>query len=178
MKVKGSEVGEWGFKKPNDGWHIVQMGEGIDILKKEGVPVKDDKGNLLYKFPAKINDEAAEDHNADIGQIISATPFGEKKIADLLVAIGEFENFEKAFPGERSFFENEIFSKVKIKVPNRLLKMKTETSKDGKYSNVVNTASINYHPEEAKAGGKKSGSAQNQSTAPPPIPPAADNNDW
>jgi len=148
MKVKGSEVGEWGFKKASDGWHNVMMGEGIDFLKKDGMPIKDDKGNDLYKFPAKINDEAAEDHNVDVSLIIAATPFGERKIADILRAVGEEENFEKAFPGDRSYFENEIFSKVKIKVANKMVKMMTETSKDGKYQNVVKIANISYQPKD------------------------------
>lgn len=165
MKVKGSEVGEWGFKKPNDGWHIVQIGEGIDFLKKDGQPVKNDKGQSLYKFPAKINDESADDHGADIGFIISETPFGEKQIADILVAIGEAENFEKAFPGERSFFEPEIFAKVKIKVSNRTLKLKTELSKDGKYANIINTANEKYVPKDAPAKGPSA--AGKPATAPP-----------
>lgn len=166
MKVKGSEVGEWGFKKPNDGWHIVQMGEGIDFLKKDGAPLKNDKGNDLYKFPAKINDETADDHGADIGFVVAATPFGEKQIADILVAIGEAENFDKAFPGDRSYFENEIFSKVKIKVANKMLKMKTELSKDGKYANIVSTAPMNYVPKDAPAKGP---SAAGKPAAAPPA---------
>jgi hypothetical protein len=175
VKVKGSEVGEWGFKKPNDGWHVVMMGEGIDFLKKEGAVVKDDKGNDLYKFPAKISDETAEDHNADCSLIISATPFGEKKIADILVAIDEFDNFEKAFPGDRSFFETEIMSKIKIKVANRLLKMKTETSKDGKYSNVISTANIKYVPKDAPVKGP---AASKQAAAGQATAPAADTTGW
>lgn len=154
MKTKGSEHSEWGFKKPNDGWHLVEMGEGIAALEKEGEPVKDDKGNVLYKLPAKINDAQAEDHGVDISQVVSATPFGEKKIADILAAVGEFENFEKAFPGDRSFFEQSIFDKVKVKLPGKFLKMRTETSKDGKYSNVMEIAPANYIPEEKATRGK------------------------
>ena len=165
MKVKGSEVGEWGFKKPNDGWHIVMMGEGIDFLKKDGAPLKNDKGFDLYKFPAKISDDTADDNGADIGFVVAATPFGEKQIADILVAIGEAENFDKAFPGDRSYFENEIFSKVKIKVANKMLKMKTELSKDGKYANIVSTAPMSYQPKDAPA--KASSSAAAAKSAPP-----------
>ena len=164
MKVKGSEVGEWGFKKPNDGWHIVMMGEGIDFLKKDGVPLKNDKGVDLYKFPAKINDDTADDNGADIGFVVAATPFGEKQIADILVAIGEAENFDKAFPGDRSYFENEIFSKVKIKVANKMLKMKTELSKDGKYANIVSTAPMSYQPKDAAP---KASAAGKPASAPP-----------
>jgi len=149
MKVQ-SDLGNdksssWGFKRPEDGWHIVEMGEGIDLMKdKEGVVVKDAKGNNLWKFPAKINDEDASDHEADISLIIAETAFGEKKISDIIAAIGQKDNFEKAFPGDRSFFEPAIMDKVKIKVPGQFCQMRTETSKDGKYSNVVEIATMKF----------------------------------
>jgi len=172
MKTQGREHGEWGFKKPTDGWHLVEMGEGIDVLKdKEGAVSKDAKGNNLWKFPAKINDENAEDHGINVDIIVSEnTAFGEQKVADILAAIGEFENFEKHFPGDHSFFESAIMDKVKIKVPNKLLRLKTETSKDGKYSNVVEIASTKFAPAEAapaagKAAGKGKGKAEASAAA-------------
>lgn len=176
MKAKGQEHSEWGFKKPNDGWHIVEMLEGVNALEKDGAELKDDKGNVLYKLPAKINDAAADDNGVDISQVVTATPFGEKKVADILAAIGEFENFEKAFPGDRSFFEPEIFGKVKIKLPGKFLKMRTETSKDGKYCNVVELAPMNYAPEDkaptkGKSAGKEKAAASGGQAAAP-------GNDW
>jgi hypothetical protein len=169
MKVQ-SDLGNdksssWGFKKPEDGWHKVEMGEGIDLMKdKEGKVVQDAKGNNLWKFPAKINDEDASDHEADISLIIAETAFGEKKIGDIIAAIGQKDNFEKAFPGDRSFFETAIMDKVKIKVPGQFCQMRTETSKDGKYSNVVEIATMKFKPvdksvaaakDTAKGKGKK-----------------------
>jgi len=48
MKVQGQEHAEWGFKKPLDGWHLVEIGEGHGMLKnKEGELVKNDKGEQL-----------------------------------------------------------------------------------------------------------------------------------
>lgn len=160
MKVQ-SDLGNdksssWGFKKPEDGWHKVEMGEGIDLMKdKEGKVVQDAKGNNLWKFPAKINDEDASDHEADISLIIAETAFGEKKIGDIIAAIGQKDNFEKAFPGDRSFFEQAIMDKVKIKVPGQFCQMRTETSKDGKYSNVVEIATMKFKPAETKAEAPK-----------------------
>jgi hypothetical protein len=153
MKAQGREHGEWGFKKPTDGWHLVEMGEGIDVLKdKEGLIAKDAKGNNLWKFPAKINDETAEDHGINVDIIVSEnTAFGEQKVADILAAIGEFENFEKHFPGDHSVFETALMDKIKIKVPNKFLKLKTETSKDGKYSNVIEIASTKFVPKDSQA---------------------------
>jgi hypothetical protein len=161
MKVKGEEHAEYGFKKPSDGWHIVEMGEGIDQMKdKDGTIIKDAKGNILWKFPAKIVEPDSEDNGLDISQVVSEnTPAGERKIANFLAAIGEFENFEKNFPGDRSFFEEAIMSKIKVKLANRQLKMRTETTtgKDGKeYSNLKESASLKYVPEtkEEKSAGK------------------------
>jgi hypothetical protein len=147
--VNENTSSSWGFRHPNDGWHKVEMGEGIDLMKdKEGKVVQDAKGNNLWKFPAKINDEDASDHEADIGLVIAETPFGEKKIGDVIAAIGQKENFEKAFPGDRSFFEQAIMDKVKIKIPGQFCQMRTETSKDGKYSNVVEIATMKFKAVE------------------------------
>lgn len=166
MKVQ-SDLGNdksssWGFKKPEDGWHIVEMGEGIEAMvyskdvdgHKTGEKVVDGKGNQLWKFPAKINDENASDHEADISLVIAETAFGEKKIGDIIAAIGMKDQFEKAFPGDRSFFEQPIMDKVKIKVPGHFCQMRTETSKDGKYSNVVEIATMKFKPVETKAAAK------------------------
>ena len=147
---------EWGFRRPFDGWHKVEMGEGIDLMKdKEGKVVQDAKGNNLWKFPAKINDEDASDHEADISLIIAETPFGEKKIGDIIAAIGQKDNFEKAFPGDRSFFETAIMDKVKIKIHGQFCQMRTETSKDGKYSNVVEIATMKFKPVDKPAAAPK-----------------------
>jgi hypothetical protein len=168
MKAQGRTHAEYGFKKPNDGWHIVEMGEGIDLMKDgEGNMIKDAKGNNLWKFPAKINEDTAEDHGVDIGQVVPQTDFGEQKIADILAGIGEFANFEKGFPGERSFFEQPIMDKIKIKVPGKFLKIRTETSKDGKYSNTVEMSDMKFVPEEKVAGkaGKAAGKKKEEPTA-------------
>ena len=161
MKAQGREHAEWGFKKPADGWHIVEMGEGVALLAykedkdghKAGATVVDAKGCKLWKFPAKINDADAEDNGADISQIIAENAFGEQKIADILVAIGKGKKFEEAFPGDHSFFESAIMDKIKISIPGQVCKMKTSTSKDG-YINVQEIATIAFKPEEKK-GGKK-----------------------
>jgi len=169
MKVQ-SDLGNdksssWGFKKPEDGWHKVELGEGIDLMKdKEGKVVQDAKGNNLWKFPAKINDEDATDHEADISLVIAETPFGEKKIGDIIAAIGMKDAFEKNFPGDRSFFEQAIMDKVKIKVPGQFCQMRTETSKDGKYSNVMEIATMKFKAVE-KAGAAHKDTAKGKAAA-------------
>lgn len=184
MKAKGREVGEYGFKKPNDGWHIVEFGDGVDMLKdKDGAIVKDAQSRNLWKFPAKIVDETADDNGADISQIIAESPAGEQKIADIMMAIGEFANFEKAFPGDRSFFEDAIISKVKAKVPGHLVKIKTETSKDGKYTNTVAISNVKYvepaGKETKKAGkGTTTPVSDAASSTVAPAPGAAVGGDW
>jgi hypothetical protein len=151
MKVQGQEHAEWGFKKPLDGWHLVEIGEGHGMLKnKEGELVKNDKGEQLWKFNAKINDDTAEDNEADVSQIVTESAFGERKIADILAAIGEFKKFEEKFPGDRSFFEEAIINRVIIQIQHKFCKMRTETTKDGKYTNVMEIASVKYNPTDSK----------------------------
>lgn len=147
MKYQGRAHAEWGFKKPEDGWHTVEILEGIDFLKdKEGAIIEDAKGNQLHKIPAKINDENAPDHEADISIIVSKTPFGEQKIADILYGVGKFAAFEKNFPGEVSFFDTKVMNALKTKLPGSFCQMRTETSKDGKYSNVVGIEDMKFVP--------------------------------
>lgn len=167
MKVKGREHAEWGFRKPEDGWHVVEMLEGIDILKnKEGEIAVDGKGNTLYKFPAKINQESAADHGLDISQIVAESSFGEQKIADMLAGAGLFNKFDEKYPGEHSYFEKPIMDTIKIKLPGTFCKMKTETSKDGKYSNVVEIASMKYNPEDKPGKVEKKAAKAAAATAP------------
>jgi hypothetical protein len=157
--VSNDQSSEWGFKRPLDGWHIVEMGEGIDLMHdKDGKVMQNDKGENFWKFPAKINNPDAADHEADISvSWITESAFGEKKIGDIIAAIGQKDNFEKAFPGDRSFFETAIMDKVKIKVPGQFCQMRTETSKDGKYSNVVEIATMKYKPVEKGTVAPKEG---------------------
>jgi hypothetical protein len=161
--VSNDQSSEWGFKKPEDGWHIVEMGEQISLLTyakdekghQAGDPYLDDKGNKKWKFPAKINNPEAVDHEVEISLVIAETPFGEKKIGDIIAAIGMKDAFEKNFPGDRSFFEQAIMDKVKIKVPGQFCQMRTETSKDGKYSNVVEIATMKFKAVDKAAAAPK-----------------------
>jgi hypothetical protein len=164
--VTNDKSADWGYKKPEDGWHVVEMGEGIDAMKDgEGKLVKDKKDNQLWKFPAKINEEGSESHGLDVSIVLAETGFGEKKIADIISAIGQADNFEKAFPGDRSFFESAIMDKIKIKLPGQFCKMRTELSKDGKYSNVMEIASLKFKPEEAVKGKVDKKGAKKEATA-------------
>lgn len=157
MKVQGRERAVWGFSLPVDGWHTVEMLEGIDyVLDKDSGQIKTDKkGEKCWLFPVKINDEADEANNARLNQFVYENNFGEQKIADILAGIGEFQNFDKAFPGDHSFFESAIMDKIKIKVPGKFLKMRTETSKDGKNVNVVEMAGLKVVIEDKKKDAKK-----------------------
>lgn len=158
MRVQGRERATWGFSLPADGWHIVEMLEGIDYVKdKETGAIKTDKkGEKAWLFPVKINDENDEANNARLNQFVYENNFGEQKIADILAGIGEFKNFETAFPGDHSFFESAIIDKIKIKVPGKFLKMRTEATKDGKNVNVVEMAGLKVEVEDKKAGKKES----------------------
>jgi hypothetical protein len=152
MKVQGRERAVWGFTLPVDGWHTVEMLEGIDYAKdKDTQEIRmDKKGEKCWLFPVKINDETDEANNARLNQFVYENNFGEQKIADILAGIGEFKNFDTAFPGDHSFFESAIMDKIKIKVPGKFLKMRTETSKDGKNVNVVEVAGLKVVMDDKK----------------------------
>ena len=161
-KVSNDTAGEWGFKKPIDGWHVVEMLEGIDLMKyredkdnhKAGDIVMDKKGEKAWAFPAKINDENDETNNSRLNQIIYENNFGEQKIADILAGVGLLKKFEENFPGDRSFFEAPIMDKLKIALPGKFCKMKTEINKDGNV-NVIAIAPLAFKPEDKAAGKKK-----------------------
>ena len=70
--------------------------------------------------------------------------------------------FEKTFPGDRSFFEDEIMNQIKIKVPNKFVRVKKETTdgkdKDGnpkKYSNIVRILDLKVPLEEVEGKRKE-----------------------
>lgn len=141
MKVQGREQGEWGFSKAADGWHLICFDEGIGLLtNKEGEVVKDDKDRDLYKLPATIKDSADESNDISVDQIVVASDFGEQKIADILAAVGLFKKFAEKFPGDVSFFEPKVMEAIKTKLPGKFMKVYTEQTKDGKYTNVTKFA--------------------------------------
>ena len=156
MKVQGRENADWSSRMASDGWHTVVISEEIGYKKnKEGEVIKDKKGNALFFIPAVIKEEGDDD---GIQQTVIAsygTTFGEQKIADVLAATKLFKIFEEKFPGDVSLWDEKVLNAVRDKLQGKFMKMRIETSKDGKYSNIVELNTVDAATPAAKRGGAK-----------------------
>lgn len=117
----------------SDGWHTVEVVEGIDYAKdKDGHIVQTEKGSKIWKIPMKVvesNDEAS------IGGIVNASVFeqgGGNVMATILEAAGLWAGICEAFPGDDvSVFESRIMDKVKSRLPGKSFKVETKIDKNG-----------------------------------------------
>jgi len=142
MKAKAEERGiiESGFKRAEDGWHVVKFLEGIDNLKdKEGKLSTNKGGDNLYKFPLVVDDVEDESHEVTVDSIAAENKKGEQMVTNFLGATGLAAAFEKAFPGDVSVFEGKVFDKVKTKLPGTYMRIKT---KQNEYKDKTGQAQI------------------------------------
>lgn len=143
MKVNAEARGkvESGFKMAEDGWHVVTFQEGIDLLRRNTEKgeeiVKDKKGNQSWKFPLLVTDPDDPSDGIAVDSIAGENERGEQWVANLLGAASLFESFAEHYPGERSFFEEEIMKKVKQKLPGQIIRIKTEQGPDWKDKTVT-----------------------------------------
>jgi len=158
MRKQGRESGSWGLRTAVDGWHTVCFEEGIGYLEKDGEIIKDKKTGTynLIVIPAKTVSDDPEQDGINLNTVINeGTDFGEQKIADILAAAGLFAAFEKNFPGDISIWDKKVMDAVKSKLPGKFAKFRVETSKDGKYTNVVEFASMKTDTSSSKSKAKK-----------------------
>jgi hypothetical protein len=151
MRKQGRESGSWGMKVAADGWHTVCFEEGIGYLEKDGEIIKDKKTGTynLIVIPAKTVSDDEDQNGISLNTVINeGTDFGEQKIVDILAATGLFPAFEKNFPGDISIWDKKVMDAVKSKLPGKFAKFRTETSKDGKYTNVVEFASMKTNVDD------------------------------
>jgi hypothetical protein len=177
LKVQANERGviESGFRRAEDGWHIVKFLEGIDVLKKkEGEEAANKQGDKLWKIPLVVDDAEDESNEVQIDAIAAENKKGEQMVVDFLGATNLFAAFQKAFPGEVSVFDAKCIDKVKVKLPGQCMRIKTKqntyTDKNkveqtavniigfGKMSDKVEDLEAQLFPEKkskALAAGKK-----------------------
>ena len=166
----GSGTIETGFKRAEDGWHVVVVCDGIDILKnKEGKTSTTKGGDQMWKIPLKINDETDISHDVEVDAIAAENARGEQLITDFLGATNLFEEFAKRFPDTNvSVFEPKIMDKVKVKLNGQFFRIKTKQNaykdKDGKEQIAVNIVAFGKMSEkiedlEAKLFPEKKGAA-------------------
>lgn len=106
-------------KKKN--WYLVTMLNGI----KEIIINPNKK---FYQFPFAA-EELRGSKKFNNFLMFTRSNFGERQICELLICIGKFEYFEKKFPGNKSVFSKNVFSKIKTNVPNGLLLIHFEKRK-------------------------------------------------
>ena len=172
MKEKGTDGATAGFKLPGDGWHVVEFQEGIAFLTGKGGEgiYQNERGFKTYKFPAKVKDDGDPDDGADCSQLVGMEK-GGSYLANILAAVGLWEQIEKKFPGDDvSVWDDAIMNGVKTKLPGLTCMMKTEIDKKG-YLQVRQTASFKKYKEilaeEAAKGGSKAGKKTETKAAAP-----------
>lgn len=167
-----------GFKRVSAGWHIFEFQEGIAKLQnKEQELSKNKDGDQLWKFPTKVNDEDDADHDTPYDIILAENDQGDKWLARYMKASNatKFAAFEKAYPGEHSFFEDAILQKImasKNQITGERIRLKIEVReakepkpgepKKDPYINVVAWAAVGDKLEDVdselfagKGAGKK-----------------------
>jgi hypothetical protein len=162
-----------GFKRVSAGWHIFEFQEGIAKLQnKEQELSKNKDGDQLWKFPTKVNDEDDADHETAYDIILAENDQGDKWLARYMKASNatKFAAFEKAYPGEHSFFEEAIIQKImasKNQLTGERIRLKIEVRDNKKdannpFYNVVAWAAVSEKLEDVdselfagKGAGKK-----------------------
>jgi len=130
-----------GFKRVSGGWHVFEFLEGIAKLQnKEGELSTNKDGDQLWKFPTKVNDESDTDNDIGYDIILPENDSDYKWLARYLKAANakKFAEFEKAFPGDRSFFEEDIIKKImasKNQLTGEMVKLKIEVRDNKKDAN-------------------------------------------
>lgn len=162
MRAEGRERATHGFTTPADGWHLVEVLEGIDFAKDGETKeiLEDKKGNKKHIIKFHINDPEDDANNAQLSLFLSETPRGEQQIADILAATGQYKKFAEKFPGDMSVFDENVMSMIKIKLPGQFLKVRTQVAKvkDKEYCNIQETATTGFDPaKDEKAKGKDKG---------------------
>jgi hypothetical protein len=162
------------FSRVSEGWHIFEFLEGMkkQTDKETGELSKTPKGDQKWQFPTKVVDEDDPDNEIPYMIFLNEDEFGEKWLARFLKAanITKFAAFEKAYPGDHSFFEEAIIQKImasKNQLTGERLKLKIELRDNPKnpkqpFRNVVAWAAMNEKVDEldgelfaGKGGGKK-----------------------
>ena len=160
MKVEGRERATHGFTTPADGWHLVEVMEGIDYAKDGETKeiLEDKKGNKKHIIKFHINDADDDANGTQLSMFLSETPRGEQQVADVLAATGQYKKFAEKFPGDISVFDENVMSAIKIKLPGQFLKIRTQVSKvkDKEYCNIQETATVGFDPaKDAKVSKEK-----------------------
>ena len=146
MLGKSQEGKSFGRISVADGWHEVEVQDGIDYVKnKEGNIVETDSGAKSWKFTFKVTKSSDE---SSIGGFISTTVFegSNDKLATILASGGLWDIICEKFPGDISPFDKKVMEGVKSKFPGRPLMILSKQNKDG-FANAEAFSSVKYFKE-------------------------------
>jgi len=174
MRVKGQEGADWGSAELVVGWHLVEIDKVEDFTNKNA------KRSLTINF--KVKEGESEGAFATL-YCDWDKEFGEKKIATVLAAIGLEAAFEKAFPGDVSYFSPKVVAKLMEKMPGNQCKIYVDQSKSG-YMNInkvvnakADTDKLDRETNKGKADKGGTGAGSVPKVAPPEKVESA-GDDW
>lgn len=185
MKEKATDGFQTGGKAADNGWHYTVIGEGMEHVKnKEGVEWQDEKGHKAWRIPMTVKD----DNDPSNGAYIDCSVFesnGGEFMASILQAVGMWGAICKANPGDDvSVFDSQIIEKVRAKIGNLPLMVRSEQDKEGR-PKVRQVASFDKYKEIIEEEKRKKGAggakAQGQVAGEKPATEAqaaATGDDW
>jgi len=141
MLGKERPYGEWGFAIVDPGYYRITWTSPIQKKEKES--------SVTLEVPFKIDDDSSNNGTLRTLYIPWGTPFGEQKIADILVAVKMYKQFADKFPGDVSAFDPKFLAAFAKAIPGKPSVMKFAISKDGKFNEFPSVYSEDY----AKANG-------------------------
>ena len=183
MDTKGTPVADWGFQAPIDGWYLMEfMGDIKEIKKEVDGDVKFSLQIPLKAIQSLSGEEAAFQMSIFIplsGETDKEIGFAKKKMADVLVNSGLWEQFETKYPGSNiSILDKRIVEGVCSQLPGAraMAKVETKESKKDKktYTNIIGLAPRNYKPPTKVTPIRPSA----PSTPPPTSPLPEEDKGW
>jgi hypothetical protein len=171
MKEEGKDYVKTGWKKPVDGWHVVEFEQGIDYLPGKGGEgiYQNERGFKTFKLPAKVKDENDESNEADVSQLVGVEK-GGGWMANILACVGLWEAVKKKYPGpDVSVFDAPIIEGIKAKLPGMKCMMRTELDKEGNVKVREMASFARYKEIQAE---EKTKAAKGKKGTPPASAPA------
>ena len=150
MKINGNKNADWRTPVPENGWHNVEITEGIN--RYSGI-TKDGRDYDIFTIPVRVTSGDAEGAMVSIIVDMLKPDKAEQRLSDVIVNAGIAAEFEKGFPDGTLVTDNRVLDLLKVKLPFRCLQVYTELNKAGK-ANVYQISAMDSNSvAEAQGGG-------------------------
>jgi len=143
-----------------DGWHEVEVQDGIDNMPGKGGEgiYQDEKGFKAWKIPMKVKNDDDVANGGTIGCTVFEANGGDL-MATILEAAGLWKTICEKFPGDDvTVFDKKIMDGVKTRLPGKTFMVESRLDKGG-FAKVISVASYAKYKEikaADKGDGKKS----------------------